>query len=76
MPSRQPDVWLVDFGDNALLFELLVWVSQAGVRRPARVRAEVLWELETQLRERGIEIPFPQRDLHLRSGFLPEGSGT
>ncbi|RPH96636.1 MAG: hypothetical protein EHM68_10935, partial [Lysobacterales bacterium] len=70
MPSRQPDVWLVDFGDNALLFELLVWVSQAGVRRPARVRAEILWELETQLRERGIEIPFPQRDLHLRSGFI------
>ncbi len=79
MPSRQPDVWLVDFGDNALLFELLVWVSQAGVRRPARVRAEILWELETQLRERGIEIPFPQRDLHLRSGFLrdnPEQAGS
>ena len=73
MPSRQPDVWLVDFGDNALLFELLVWVSAAGVRRPARVRAAVLWELETQLRKRGIEIPFPQRDLHLRSGFLPDG---
>jgi small-conductance mechanosensitive channel len=71
MPSRKPDVWLVDFGDNALLFELLVWVSQAGVRRPARVRAAVLWELETQLSRRGIEIPFPQRDLHLRSGFLP-----
>lgn len=71
MPARQPDIWLVDFGDSALQFELLVWVSQAGVRRPARVRAEVLWELETQLRESGIEIPFPQRDLHLRSGFLP-----
>jgi len=40
--------------------------------RPERVRAIVLWELETQLRERGIEIPFPQRDLHLRSGFLAE----
>jgi small-conductance mechanosensitive channel len=74
MPSRQPDVWLVDFGDNALLFELLVWVSQAGVRRPARVRAEILWELESQLRERDIEIPFPQRDLHLRSGFIRESA--
>ena len=41
--------------------------------RPERVRATVLWELETQLKERGIEIPFPQRDLHLRSGFLAPG---
>jgi small-conductance mechanosensitive channel len=69
-PSRPLDVWLVAFGDSALVFQLLAWVSKAGVRRPERVRAAVLWELETQLRKRGIEIPFPQRDLHLRSGFM------
>ncbi len=69
-PSRPLDVWLVGFGDSALVFQLLAWVSKAGVRRPERVRAAVLWELETQLRKRGIEIPYPQRDLHLRSGFL------
>ena len=69
MPSREPEVWLVNYGDSALEFQLLVWVTKAGVRRPERVRAAVLWELETQLKERGIEIPFPQRDLHLRSGF-------
>lgn len=69
-PSREPEVWLVGYGDSALVFQLLAWVSKAGVRRPERVRSTVLWELETQLREHGIEIPFPQRDLHLRSGFL------
>jgi len=71
MPSREPEVWLVNYGDSALVFQLLAWVSKAGVRRPERVRAAVLWELETRLREYGIEIPFPQRDLHLRSGFTP-----
>jgi len=74
MPSRPVEVWLTDYGDSALVFQLLAWVSKAGVRRPERVRAAVLWELETQLSERGIQIPFPQRDLHLRSGFLPESA--
>jgi small-conductance mechanosensitive channel len=77
MPKRKPEVWLVNYGDSALVFQLLVWVSRAGVQRPERVRSSVLWELETQLREHGIEIPFPQRDLHLRSDFRqPEGSGS
>lgn len=70
-PGRDPEVWLVNFGDSSLDFELLVWVSRQGVRRPQRVRATYLWALETKLREHGIEIPFPQRDLHLRSGFPP-----
>lgn len=70
MPSRPVEVWLTGYGDSALVFQLLAWVSKAGVMRPERVRSTVLWELETQLKERGIEIPFPQRDLHLRSGFL------
>jgi potassium efflux system protein len=72
MPGRKPEVWLTHFGDSALVFQLLVWVSKAGVRRPERVRCAILWELETQLAEHGITIPFPQRDLHLRSGFTRE----
>ena len=69
MKGREPDVWLVDFGDNSLNFLLLVWVNRQGARRPTRTRAAYLWALETKLAEYGIEIPFPQRDLHLRSGW-------
>ncbi|MFT5139607.1 MAG: potassium efflux system protein [Rhodothermales bacterium] len=69
MPSREPQVRLVNFGDSSLDFELLAWVSRSGIRRPHRVRSSFLWALETKLTEHGIEIPFPQRDLHLRSGF-------
>lgn len=67
-PNREPEVWLIEFGDSSLNFELLVWLRD-GVKRPTRVLAAYLWELETALRIYGIEIPFPQRDLHLRSGF-------
>jgi small-conductance mechanosensitive channel len=67
--DRQPDVWLVEFGDNSLNFLLLVWVNRQGARRPTRTRSAYLWALETRLNESGIEIPFPQRDLHLRSGW-------
>jgi len=70
-PGREAQVWLTGFGDSSLDFQLLAWVSKAGVRRPGRTRAQFLWALETKLRERGIEIPFPQRDLHLRTGFRP-----
>ena len=49
--------------------DALIWVSRHGVRRPARIRASFLWALESMFREHGIEIPFPQRDLHVRSDF-------
>lgn len=66
---REPEVWLVGFGDSSLNFELLAWVGRDQVNAPGRTRAAYLWEIESSLREHGIEIPFPQRDLHLRSGF-------
>jgi potassium efflux system protein len=66
---RVPEVWLVGFGDSSLNFELVVWVGRESLSRPGRTRARYLWEIETSLGEHGIEIPFPQRDLHLRSGF-------
>lgn len=66
---RRPDAWLVDFGDSSLDFLLTVWVNREGARRPTRTRAAYLWALETKLTEYGIEIPFPQRDLNLRSGW-------
>jgi len=69
--GREPDVWLVEYGDSSLNFLLLVWVNRQGARRPTRTRAAYLWALEDKFREYGIEIPFPQRDLHMRSGWQP-----
>lgn len=67
--NRKPQVWLVQFGDSSLNFELVVWLQAEAVKRPGAVQAAYLWEIDTKLKEHGIEIPFPQRDLHLRSVF-------
>ena len=79
LPERPPQVWLVGFGDSSLNFELVVWVGRSALQRPGNTRARYYWELETSLREHGVEIPFPQRDLHLRGGFerlvRPEAEG-
>jgi small-conductance mechanosensitive channel len=69
--KRMPDVWLVKFGESSLDFELVIWVDKSRVISPGSSNALYLWALETELRNRGIEIPFPQRDLHIRSGRLP-----
>jgi small-conductance mechanosensitive channel len=66
MPGRKPDVLLVNFGDSSLDFQLRVWVARQGVRRPIQVKAAYYWALESKFREYGIQIPFPQRDLHMR----------
>ncbi|MGB5569018.1 MAG: mechanosensitive ion channel domain-containing protein, partial [Sedimenticolaceae bacterium] len=70
---RAPQVWFVNFGESSLDFELVVWLIPEAVKRPAAVQATYLWEIESKLHEYRIEVPFPQRDLHLRSGFTAPG---
>ena len=71
--KRAPQVWLVGFGDNAVEFILAVWLMEDAARRNAAIHAAYLWELDTALKKYGIGIPFPQRDLHLRTLFGLEG---
>jgi small-conductance mechanosensitive channel len=69
LKDPKPSCRLLGFGDNAINLELRVWINdpQGGV---ASVKSEVLWGIWRRFREHGIEMPFPQRDLHLKS--LPE----
>lgn len=69
IPGREPQVWLTEFGDSSLNFELVVWLTAHAVVRPGAVNAAYTWELETALAKYGLEIPFPQRDLNVRSFF-------
>ena len=68
--QRKVDVWLVELGDSSLNFELVVWVDKKLMTSPGSTHARFLWAIETELKKRGIEIPFPQRDLHVRSERL------
>ena len=69
---RAPSIRFVGYGDNSINFDLLFWID---VRQTARrlVRSNLYFAAFEALKAAGIEIPFPQRDLHIRSGLpLPE----
>lgn len=61
----RPQVWFLEFGDSALQFELLVWTSDP--KEQPRIKSELNYRIEASLRRYSIQVPFPQRDLHLRS---------
>jgi len=60
-----PQVFFLSFGDSSLSFELRVFIRNAEQLFP--VRHELHMSIDKAFREAGIEIAFPQRDLHLRS---------
>lgn len=66
LKDPKPTVWLTDFGDSSVDHEILCWITdpEAGV---GNVRSEVLNRLWVSFKENRIEIPFPQRDVRIRS---------
>lgn len=71
---RGPQVWLVEFGESRLEFQLIVWVNAEATKRPSTVKAAYNWALHSALQRHGIGIPYPQRDLHVRSVLGHEGA--
>jgi small-conductance mechanosensitive channel len=65
LKSPPPTIWLSEYGDNSVNFIIHCWISdpEDGV---GNIRSDVLKKLWWKLKENEIEIPFPQRDLHLR----------
>lgn len=61
-----PAVLFRDFGDSSLNFALLIWL--ADPRRKPKTTSELRFAIDQAFRAEGVEIPFPQRDLHLKSG--------
>jgi small-conductance mechanosensitive channel len=70
VPGQEPTAWLVGFGDNSVNYELVVWAERRLTTSPGSTHARLMWALDDELNARGIEIPFPQRDLHLKGGSL------
>jgi potassium-dependent mechanosensitive channel len=62
----EPTVVFNGFGESSLDFELLVWTTEPALM-PV-LQSDLRYQVWDALAERGIEIPFPQRDIHLRSG--------
>ena len=64
-----PQVIFTGFGDSSLDFELLIWIDQPS--ELFLIQSDLYFKIEKLLRQHHIEIPFPQRDLHVRSGTMP-----
>lgn len=45
-----------------------MWAGRELTTRPGSAHGNLMWTLDEELHQRGIEIPFPQRDLNIRSG--------
>lgn len=73
LKTPEATVYFDSFGDSALNFELAVWTDTMS-RSPRRFRSDLNFAIERTLREAGIEIPFPQRVVHLRPA--PEVAGA
>ncbi|MEA5595828.1 mechanosensitive ion channel family protein [Rivularia sp. UHCC 0363] len=65
----QSQVLFTGLGDSSLDFELLVWIDVPS--HQVSIKSDLYFRIEATLKKHNIEIPFPQRDLHLRSGDLP-----
>lgn len=62
----EPKVQLISFGDNSVNLEIRIWVDDPEAGR-ANILSEVLLNVWDRFNEYGIQIPYPQRDLHLKS---------
>jgi small-conductance mechanosensitive channel len=69
LSTPAPEVFFIGFGDSSLDFELMVWTAEPS--KQLRLKSDLYFKVDQLLRQYNIEIPFPQRDLHVRSGSLP-----
>ncbi|GAB4014273.1 MAG: mechanosensitive ion channel [Bdellovibrio sp.] len=62
-----PSVFFTDFGESSLDFRLLVWIED--IWHHEKILSDIRFAIDDIFRKNNIQIPFPQRDLHLVSGF-------
>jgi small-conductance mechanosensitive channel len=70
LKTPEPDVIFTDYGDNSINFTLRVW-TEIHTHTTLILKSDLYFTLFKRFAEAGIELPFPQRDLHLRSSDIP-----
>jgi len=74
LKQPEPLVIFEDFGDNALIFELFIWVY-ASVDKDLRIiRSDIRFRIESLFTAHNIVIAFPQRDVHIKGALLLQKS--
>jgi small-conductance mechanosensitive channel len=65
LKDPKPDVLFDNYGDSSLNFNLRVWTSRY-IDRPGVLKSQLYYEIFRKFKEAGVEIPFPQRDIHIK----------
>lgn len=69
LKSPPPSVLFDAYGDSSLNFYLAVWTS-THTDKPRILKSELYFEIFRIFKEENVEIPFPQRDIHIRTGSI------
>jgi small-conductance mechanosensitive channel len=70
LAEPKADVIFTDYGDNSINFSLRVW-TDTQTQIPAVLKSDLYFAAFEVFRQAGVELPFPQRDLHIRSSDIP-----
>jgi small-conductance mechanosensitive channel len=60
-----PDVLFSEYADSAMVFNLRVWTREY-IDRPGILKSQLYYEIHKKFKENDVEIPFPQRDIHIK----------
>jgi small-conductance mechanosensitive channel len=71
LDNPEPAVRFLEFGDSGLLFELRAW-TMTLIHKKGKLISALNFAIYEKFKEHNIEIPFPQRDIHIRSGNIPQ----
>ncbi len=63
--ENKPDVIFAEYADSAINFLLRVWIDIREIAQP-QIRSALYFAIFEEFKKAGIEIPFPQRDLHIK----------
>lgn len=66
--TPEADVLFDEYADSSINFTLRVWTSEY-INRPKVLKSQLYFEIFKKFGQEGVEIPFPQRDIHIKSGM-------
>jgi small-conductance mechanosensitive channel len=69
LKNPAPDVLLNDYGDSSINFTLRVWTS-TYITQPSVLKSQLYYSTFKKFKEHSIEIPFPQRDIHVKNDLI------
>ncbi|ACO03298.1 MAG TPA: mechanosensitive ion channel protein MscS [Persephonella sp.] len=69
LESPSPEARFIEFGSSSLNFELLVWINVKKIPIPL-AKSELNYRIWSAFKEKGIEIPFPQRDVWFKNELV------